>query len=170
MSHTAVQYDPLDGGQSKHRAWVVKQDQRFCEAMRRAHFSPRPMQKVAAAVLPAPPQPVAPHEAGTRDWWWFADLPAVDAPIAATKLGIPAWKRIIGEVAAKHRISPIELCSNRRLKALAFARYEAMYRMRTETRMTTPEIGRRLGGRDHTTVLHGLSRYEAAMKAAREAA
>lgn len=47
-------------------------------------------------------------------------------------------------------------------RRLAHARQRAMYvihRLRPD--MSRSEIGRRMGGRDHTTVLHGLLRAEA---------
>lgn len=170
MNNPVIEIHPLDGGQYRHRAWVVKQDLRFCEAVRRAHFpnpAPKPVKAVAAPIVQ--PEPDERRSPKPRDWWWFAELPSVDAAVCDPRPGVPAWKRIIGEVSAKHRITPIDLCSARRSRALAAARYEAMHRMRSETLMSVSEIGRRLGGRDHTTVLHGLSRYEAAMAMTREA-
>jgi chromosomal replication initiator protein len=33
-----------------------------------------------------------------------------------------------------------------------------MYLLREDARLSTPEIGRLLGGRDHTTVMHGAQK------------
>ena len=41
-----------------------------------------------------------------------------------------------------------------------------MYRMKTETTMSLPKIGDRLGGKDHTTVLYGIRKHKAKMEAA----
>jgi chromosomal replication initiation ATPase DnaA len=40
------------------------------------------------------------------------------------------------------------------------ARFEAMWRMARETGASLNQIGRQLGGRHHTTVLHGIRAYE----------
>lgn len=70
------------------------------------------------------------------------------------------WKVIIAEVCEKHGIDWIELVSDRRPAATVLARHEAMYRMRHETTMSLPAIGRKLGGRDHSSVFHGIRRHE----------
>ncbi|KKC27458.1 hypothetical protein WP12_03325 [Sphingomonas sp. SRS2] len=41
------------------------------------------------------------------------------------------------------------------------ARWAIMWAARKSIGLSTPQIGRRLGGRDHTTVIHGLRRAEA---------
>jgi hypothetical protein len=64
-------------------------------------------------------------------------------------------KQILCEVVAKHGIKMWELQSPRRAAPVVAARQEACYRLRVEKRLSLPEIGRKLGGRDHTTVLHG---------------
>jgi chromosomal replication initiator protein len=43
---------------------------------------------------------------------------------------------------------------------LSHPRQVAMYLARKLTRMSTPDIGRRFGGRDHSTVLHALKAVE----------
>ena len=40
------------------------------------------------------------------------------------------------------------------------ARQIAMYLSKNLTSRSLPEIGRRFGGRDHTTVMHGVKRIE----------
>lgn len=76
----------------------------------------------------------------------------------------PAWKRIAREVCLKHQVSMAELLSMRRSQFLCLARYEAFWRCREETTMSLPQIGYRFGGRDHTTVLHGIRRHEQRMR------
>ena len=70
------------------------------------------------------------------------------------------WRVVVEEVAKKHGIRVVELCSARRARELVNARHEAMWRLRNETTMSLPAIGRKLGGRDHTTVIHGIQRHE----------
>lgn len=64
------------------------------------------------------------------------------------------------EVAAKYRVGINEIDSKRRHKRLVQARQEIFWRAKRETTASFPEIGRRVGGKDHTTVLHGVRRYE----------
>jgi chromosomal replication initiator protein len=50
-------------------------------------------------------------------------------------------------------------CDSRsRSRAIAFPRQMAMYLARTETDASLPQIGRELGGRDHTTILYGYEK------------
>lgn len=64
-------------------------------------------------------------------------------------------KKILLETCEKHMISPQEIMSDRRTRRAVLARQEAMYRLRMETTWSLPRIGKFLGGKDHTTVLHG---------------
>ena len=54
-----------------------------------------------------------------------------------------------------------ELHSPRRARRVARPRQVAMYLSRELTSRSLPDIGRRFGGRDHTTVLHACRRIEA---------
>jgi chromosomal replication initiator protein len=54
-----------------------------------------------------------------------------------------------------------ELHSPRRARRVARPRQVAMYLARELTSRSLPDIGRRFGGRDHTTVLHACRRIEA---------
>lgn len=73
---------------------------------------------------------------------------------------MPDWKRICVEVCYKHKVTMVELTSECRSKEIVAARYEAAYRLRYEAGLSSSMIGRRLGGRDHTTILYALKRYE----------
>jgi chromosomal replication initiator protein len=52
-------------------------------------------------------------------------------------------------------ISPERLLSRERSADVALARQVAMYLLREEAQLSLPAIGEMLGGRDHTTVMHG---------------
>ena len=67
---------------------------------------------------------------------------------------------IVRETAAKHRLTVAQLLGPCRERKYVRPRQEAMYRVFTECKhVSLPETGRRLGGRDHTTVLHGIRRH-----------
>ena len=52
------------------------------------------------------------------------------------------------------------MSSARRARAVARPRQVAMYLSKQLTSRSLPEIGRKFGGRDHTTVMHAVSRIE----------
>ena len=53
-----------------------------------------------------------------------------------------------------------DMVGPKRLRAYARPRQIAMYLCKQLTTRSLPEIGRRFGGRDHTTVIHGVKRIE----------
>jgi chromosomal replication initiator protein len=63
-------------------------------------------------------------------------------------------------VARHYNVSRQELVSNRRTRVIVKPRQVAMYLAKTMTPRSFPEIGRRFGGRDHTTVLHAVRKIE----------
>jgi chromosomal replication initiator protein len=67
----------------------------------------------------------------------------------------------IQRVAGKYyNVPKTELLSSRRTRAIVWPRQVAMYMSKTLTPRSLPEIGRRFGGRDHTTVLHAVRKVE----------
>jgi chromosomal replication initiator protein len=77
--------------------------------------------------------------------------------------GEPRRVRIedIQRIVARHyNVSRQELVSNRRTRVIVKPRQIAMYLAKTLTPRSFPEIGRRFGGRDHTTVLHAVRKIE----------
>lgn len=63
-------------------------------------------------------------------------------------------------VARHYNVSRQELVSNRRTRVIVRPRQIAMFLSKTMTPRSLPEIGRRFGGRDHTTVLHAVRAIE----------
>ncbi len=57
-------------------------------------------------------------------------------------------------------LKPIELISARRARVVARPRQIAMYLAKRLTTRSLPEIGRKFGGRDHSTVIHAVRRIE----------
>jgi len=75
----------------------------------------------------------------------------------------PIPKRIIAECLIKHQIKYIHVASECRNFELVTCRQEICYRLREETSYSLPQIGRLLGGRDHTTVLFAIRRHKEIM-------
>ena len=57
-------------------------------------------------------------------------------------------------------LKPLDLVSARRARAVARPRQIAMYLAKRLTTRSLPEIGRKFGGRDHSTVIHAVRRIE----------
>ncbi len=60
----------------------------------------------------------------------------------------------------QYNVSRSDLLSSRRTANVVRPRQVAMYLAKTLTLRSLPEIGRRFGGRDHTTVLHAVRKIE----------
>ena len=68
---------------------------------------------------------------------------------------------IQARVAEHYGLTLVDLLGPGRARAVARPRQVAMYLAKTLTERSLPEIGRSFGGRDHTTVIHGVRRIEA---------
>jgi chromosomal replication initiator protein len=66
-------------------------------------------------------------------------------------------------VAVHFNMKQADLLSERRTRAVARPRQIAMWLCKQHTTRSYPDIGRRFGGRDHTTVLHGVRKIEELM-------
>jgi len=64
------------------------------------------------------------------------------------------------QVAEHYRIRKAEMTSARRARDVARPRQVAMYLSKQLTPKSLPDIGRRFGGRDHTTVIHAVRQIE----------
>ena len=72
------------------------------------------------------------------------------------------------KVAEYYAIKLSDLLSARRAREVARPRQVAMYLAKKLTPRSLPEIGRRFGGRDHTTVMHAVKRIDELRAADRE--
>ncbi len=63
-------------------------------------------------------------------------------------------------VSEHYNIRLSEMIGPKRVRTFARPRQVAMYLCKQLTSRSLPEIGRRFGGRDHTTVMHGVKRIE----------
>ena len=100
--------------------------------------------------------------------WQFTNVP-VTIPSAEVTLrdliGAREPRRIriedIQKVVSRHfNVSKSDLLSSRRTRTIVRPRQIAMYLSKNMTPRSLPEIGRRFGGRDHTTVLHAVRKIE----------
>ena len=64
------------------------------------------------------------------------------------------------KVAEHYNVRLSDLIGPKRLRTIARPRQVAMYLAKHLTSRSLPEIGRRFGGRDHTTIMHGVRKIE----------
>jgi len=68
--------------------------------------------------------------------------------------------RIQKAVCEEFRVTLTDMTSKRRARIIARPRQVAMYLSKRLTKRSLPDIGRRFGGRDHTTVMHAVKRID----------
>lgn len=114
----------------------------------------------ATPAVVAEPKPVAETEPAIAP---ESELVVAPEPEPATDPVITYGPRhyiFIQRVVAKHfGVSRLDLIGQSRRKRYAIPRQVAMFLIHDGKR-TLPEIGRRFGGRDHTTVLHAVRKIE----------
>lgn len=137
------------------------------------------MLATAALLYPPPPLPEPPkapvpqpeRRAYRKRMPARAHLPKprkVAAPAGYMFIGpyaVPIGSRVTiaeiqAQVAEHYDVAPIEMTSKRQGHKVAHPRQAAMYLAKQLTSLSLPEIGRRFGGRDHTTVIHAIRAVE----------
>ncbi|MBP6979618.1 chromosomal replication initiator protein DnaA [Candidatus Curtissbacteria bacterium] len=73
-------------------------------------------------------------------------------------------RRVISVVGNKTKISTGDILGKNRQKELVTARQIVMYLLREEYKFSLVSIGDSLGGRDHTTVMHGVEKIKTDIK------
>lgn len=139
MTALVVYQDPLatKAGQIAHyRAVRQRLQGRAMAVARKAAAMAAPV-PVPAVEPPSPPPPVIPK------------VPKLD--------GCPLLADIKAAVCEICEVTPLELESPRRWMPVSQARQVMMFIARHYTKASYPEIGRRLGGKDHSTVCHGVN-------------
>jgi len=76
-------------------------------------------------------------------------------PLSQSGKGI-RLDRIITVVCSVCRVTELDLKSPRRRQDIVNARQMVMWLARANTALSMPQIGKRLGNRNHTTILHGI--------------
>ena len=71
---------------------------------------------------------------------------------------------IVSMVAEQYEVSPEEIISQKRSRNIARPRQVVMYLCRNMLNIPLQEVGRALGGRDHTTIMHGVDKITEELK------
>lgn len=77
-------------------------------------------------------------------------------------------KKVLGGITQYFNIKMGEITGPKRQKGLVLPRQIAMYILHEDCKIPMERIGQYLGGRDHTTVLHGIEKIREAVKRDRE--
>lgn len=78
---------------------------------------------------------------------------------ALERLGNTGLQLIIKRMCRVFKVMPIEVYSSRRDKHVTLCRHAIAYWAVRRTPLSLPQIGRRLGGRDHTTIVNARDSY-----------
>jgi chromosomal replication initiator protein len=90
--------------------------------------------------------------------FWCWDLVACENKI------VPTIKNIQMVVAAHFGVSIMHMVAHRRSADIVLPRQIGYYLSKVLTGLSFPVIGRYFGGRDHSTILHGVAKIEARME------
>jgi hypothetical protein len=93
-----------------------------------------------------------------RDYLWLSS-PSFPIRREKPETAVASPRDIIRDTAARHGMTVAEMISHRREKRLVRARWEAASRLAAETTLTLQQIGRKLGNRDHTTILYAIRKH-----------
>lgn len=142
-----------------------QQTRNYCEAVIREHpeFAPPPAEQPVAEPPPNDAALTALQRAAIEREQRIAALCAELESLCATSepfLGV----KIARAVAMAHGITFKALIGRPRPPHLIKARQHAMWEMRENTTLSLPHIGKILGGRDHSTVIHGIRQHEIRLK------
>jgi chromosomal replication initiator protein len=83
---------------------------------------------------------------------------------ASKHVAVLTIEQIIDGVCRYYNVDPERLKGKQRDREIAWPRQVAMYVMREETNASLLQIGSALGGRDHTTIIHGWEKVQTEMK------
>ncbi|HVQ45010.1 MAG TPA: chromosomal replication initiator protein DnaA [Candidatus Saccharimonadia bacterium] len=84
---------------------------------------------------------------------------------ARPKLRPVSPKTIIDRVAAYFDLGAVDICGAKRDKEIVVPRQITMYLMREELGLSYPKIAAAIGGRDHTTAMHSVTKIERLIEA-----
>lgn len=114
---------------------------------------------ISEIVTPAPQKSMLARDY-MRDWyhcmWFFHLIEAEERPAVS----LPIVEHIQATTAAFYGVARADLMSNCRKGKFIRPRHVAMYLCKHLTKRSLPQIGKRFGGRDHTTVLHAVNKIK----------
>lgn len=73
-------------------------------------------------------------------------------------------KEVLEKVAEYYRLKPSQLKAATRVKEIVLPRQILMYLLRVELNLPLVEVGKIIGGRDHTTIMHGVEKITGLLK------
>ena len=121
----------------------------------------QPVKRTLAPVV------TAPEPAPEREWFLQHDAHVnaravfLLAQLTVRVRAIP----LIKEMCSAYGYSYDEICSQRKNRPLALARQKMMWVVKQVTLFSYPEIGRKFGGRDHTTAIHAIKKIDSLIAA-----
>lgn len=74
--------------------------------------------------------------------------------------GVISSKKVLRVVATYFNLEESDLLGSKRIKELVYPRQLIMYFLRDKLRQSFPQIGEILGGKDHTTIMYGVTKIE----------
>ena len=89
----------------------------------------------------------------------------LDAILPVNAARVVNAQTILAAVAERYAVTSEDLLSKKRTRDLTLPRQIAMYMIRDMTSLSTTAIGSELGGRDHTTVMHGCDQIARMLQA-----
>ena len=81
-----------------------------------------------------------------------------------SKIHPTSSKQILDKVAKYYNLTTKDLCGNSRVTNIKTARQIAMFLLSKELSLSTTKIGAEVGGKDHSTVMHGIKKIESDLK------
>lgn len=132
---------------------VLRQNEHYKEVRSRLNQGPKP--KLPTATVKIVDNPASTEECW-RDWFEKSHAALAGEPLRSD----PAISVICAEVRKQFGVERMDFLSARRNQQFVVPRQVAMALCKRLTRKSLPEIGRRLGNRDHTTILHGCRRLQ----------
>jgi len=121
-----------------------------------------PVKPDPAAIVVMAPTPAEPPPGLLEAWAHAVEVTPLDAiPAGFSKAGT-----MVRYAAFLGGITEEAIRSTHRARNVTRPRWVAMWTLQQFTPLSTISIGRRVGGRDHTSVLHGVKRVTAAIIAA----
>ncbi|NQX84124.1 MAG: chromosomal replication initiator protein DnaA [Mycoplasmataceae bacterium] len=93
----------------------------------------------------------------------YKDIPVIFSHLKTTKATL-SIEKIIGEVARYYAISKEDIKSSKRSKKIVNARHISVYMCREMLNSTYVDIGQKLGGRDHSTIMSSHKKIKTLIK------